>query len=349
MTDNEQFISRCFDLARQGFGHVAPNPMVGAVLVHDGKIIGEGFHHQYGKAHAEVNAIADAEKSFPELVSASTLFVNLEPCSHFGKTPPCAELIIQKGIKKVVLSNTDPNPLVAGNGIKKLREAGIEVIENVLRDDGKKLNRRFFTFHEKKRPYIILKWAQTADGFIAPSTKEKIQISNEQSQELVHKWRSEEQAILVGRETALTDNPQLNVRLWQGRNPLRLVIDSKLSLPGNLKLFDKKFPTIVFNSIKNSEDGNLRYVKLDFKKYILNQLLSHLNSKNIQSVIVEGGAFTLQKFIDENLWDEARIFTSPKNISAGVPAPKIPYSHSEKMKVGDDELEILFCPTNKIQ
>ncbi|MEI7801981.1 MAG: bifunctional diaminohydroxyphosphoribosylaminopyrimidine deaminase/5-amino-6-(5-phosphoribosylamino)uracil reductase RibD, partial [Bacteroidota bacterium] len=314
MDENNLLMHRCFELAATGLGQVSPNPMVGAVLIHDGKIIGEGFHQQFGAAHAEVNAIINAEENFPELISKSSLFVNLEPCSHFGKTPPCADLIIQKGIKKVFISNHDPNPLVSGKGIKKLREAGVTVTENILTDEGRELNKRFFTFHEKHRPFIILKWAQTADGFIAPSSGNKMQISSEQSQILVHKWRSEEQAILVGKNTALTDNPQLNVRLWNGKNPIRLVIDSKLSLPNHLHLFDNTIQTIVFNSLKNEEQKNIRLVKFDFAENVLQQILSYLFSINIQSVIIEGGTVTLQKFIDANLWDEARIFIASKKL-----------------------------------
>ena len=269
--------------------------------------------------------------------------MNLEPCSHFGKTPPCADLIIQKGIRKVFISNQDSNPMVAGIGIEKLRAEGIEVITDVLKEEGRKLNKRFLTFHEQKRPFIILKWAQTADGFIAPVTKERFQISGEQAQELVHKWRSEEQAILVGKETALTDNPQLNVRLWEGKNPIRIVIDSKLLLPESLNLFNHETPTIIFNSIKTEEQNNISFVKLNFKNPILNQLLAHLYSKNIQSIIIEGGTTTLQKFIDENLWDEARIFTSSKKLIYGVKAPVLSTDNfsTEIISVGEDELKVV--------
>ncbi len=343
METNNAFMYRCLKIAALGFGKVAPNPMVGSVLVYNGKIIGEGYHHQFGEAHAEVNAIKNAEENFPELVSQSELFVNLEPCSHFGKTPPCADLIIKKGIKKVFISNNDPNPLVVGNGIKKLRDAGVAVIENILTEEGRKLNKRFFTFHEKKRPFIILKWAETADGFIAPLSGMKAQISSEQSQQLLHKWRSEEQAILVGKNTALTDNPRLNVRLWNGNNPIRLVIDSKHSLPENLHLFDKTIPTIIFNSLKNEEQKNLQFVKLDFNENFLQQLLSYLHSINIQSVIVEGGAITLQKFVDENLCDEARIFTSSKKLNVGIKSPQVSFvnKNCETSLSGTDELKII--------
>ena len=344
MIDSQKiFMQRCIDLAKSGFGNVAPNPMVGAVLVHDGKIIGEGYHYEFGKAHAEVNAINDAEKNYPELISSAELYVNLEPCSHYGKTPPCADLIISKGIKKVFISNQDPNPMVSGRGIGKLNAAGIEVVTDILPEVGRKLNGRFFTFHEKKRPFIILKWAQTADGFIAPVSKEKFQISGAQSQELVHKWRSEEQSILVGKETALYDNPQLNVRLWEGKDPIRIVIDSKLLLPESLNLFNHEIETIIFNSIKTEEQKNISFVKLNFKTPILNQLLSHLYSKNIQSIIIEGGTTTLQKFIDENLWDEARIFTAPKKLIYGIKAPVILFENfnTEIISVGGDELKII--------
>ncbi len=334
---------RCFELARKGLGYVAPNPLVGSVLVNNGNIIGEGFHAEYGLDHAEVNAIRDAEKKYPELVSTSELYVSLEPCSHFGKTPPCSDFIISKGIKKVYISNTDSNILVAGKGISKLRSAGIEVVENLLSDEGRKTNKRFFSFHEKKRPFIILKWAQTSDGFIGPISKEKIQISGNQSHELVHKWRSEEQAILVGKETAITDNPQLNVRLWEGKNPIRVVIDSKLLLPEDLNLFNQNITTIIFNSIKDQTENNISFVKLNFKSSILNQLLSYLYSINIQSIIIEGGTITLQKFIDENLWDEARIFTSPRKINYGIKAPVLSIKNciEEIIPVSDDKLQII--------
>ena len=334
---------RCFELARKGLGYVAPNPLVGSVLVNNGNIIGEGFHAEYGLDHAEVNAIRDAEKKYSEIVSTSELYVSLEPCSHFGKTPPCSDFIISKGIKKVYISNTDSNILVAGKGISKLRSAGIEVVENLLSDEGRKTNKRFFSFHEKKRPFIILKWAQTSDGFIGPISKEKIQISGNQSHELVHKWRSEEQAILVGKETAITDNPQLNVRLWEGKNPIRVVIDSKLLLPEDLNLFNQNITTIIFNSIKDQTENNISFVKLNFKSSILNQLLSYLYSINIQSIIIEGGTITLQKFIDENLWDEARIFTSPRKINYGIKAPVLSIKNciEEIIPVSDDKLQII--------
>lgn len=344
MDENNLLMLRCFELAANGLGKVSPNPLVGAVLVHAGKIIGEGYHQQFGQAHAEVNAIKNAKENFPELISKSTLFVNLEPCSHFGKTPPCADLIIQKGIKKVFISNRDPNPVVAGNGIKRLKDAGVTVIENILTEEGRELNKRFFTFHEKHRPFIILKWAQTADGFIAPSTRNKTQISSEQSQILVHKWRSEEQAILIGKNTALTDNPQLNVRKWNGKNPIRLVIDSKLSLPNQLHLFDNTIQTIVFNSLKNEEQKNIRLVKLDFNENVLQQILSYLFSINVQSIIVEGGTVTLQKFIDANLWDETRIFTAPKKLLTGINAPIISFENKNYPVElsGDDELKTVL-------
>lgn len=343
MTTSEYFMLRCFELARKGLGYVAPNPLVGSVLVNNGNIIGEGFHAEYGLDHAEVNAIRDAEKKYSEIVSTSELYVSLEPCSHFGKTPPCSDFIISKGIKKVYISNTDSNILVAGKGISKLRSAGIEVVENLLSDEGRKTNKRFFSFHEKKRPFIILKWAQTSDGFIGPISKEKIQISGNQSHELVHKWRSEEQAILVGKETAITDNPQLNVRLWEGKNPIRVVIDSKLLLPEDLNLFNQNITTIIFNSIKDQTENNISFVKLNFKSSILNQLLSYLYSINIQSIIIEGGTITLQKFIDENLWDEARIFTSPRKINYGIKAPVLSIKNciEEIIPVSDDKLQII--------
>ncbi len=341
---SEKYMHRCFELAATGKGNVAPNPMVGAVLVCDNKIIGEGYHQEYGREHAEVNAILNAEKNFPSLISSSILYVNLEPCSHHGKTPPCADLLIQNGIKKVIISNTDPNPIVSGNGIKKLKSYGIDVVENILEMEGKKLNKRFFTFHEKKRPYIILKWAETADHFIAPLSGEKIRISGKESQVLVHKWRTEEDAILVGTATARIDNPLLNARFWPGKNPLRLVIDQSLTLPMNLNLFNQQLESIVFNEVKNDEINNLRRVKLNFSADVISQLLSYLFSIKIQSLIVEGGSYTLQKFIDENKWDEARIFTSKTKFISGVKAPVFQngYNLISETNSGDDILTVLY-------
>lgn len=318
MTPDELLIQRTFDLARLGAGAVSPNPQVGCVIVKDGEVIGEGWHRNYGEAHAEVNAVVSV--SDKSLLSGSTVYVNLEPCSHHGKTPPCSDMLIQHKVKKVVISNLDTNPLVGGEGIKKLKEAGINVVTGVLEKEGRELNMRFFTFHEKQRPYIVLKWAQTADGFIAHSNYDSKWISNDFSRQLVHKWRSEEDAVLVGTKTAALDNPMLNVREWSGRNPVRLVIDRFLRLSDNLNLFDKSVPTIFFNLLKHEERTNLKLVRLDEKDFI-RQLLTYLHKEKIQSLLVEGGSQTLSFFIQAGLWDEARIFTSPRSFYKGIKGP----------------------------
>ncbi len=342
MSKDEQFMQRCIDLAKRGFGKVAPNPMVGSVIVYNEKIIGEGYHQKYGEPHAEVNAINSVADADSGLLSQSTLYVNLEPCSHYGKTPPCADLIIAKKIQQVVIGLKDPNPLVAGRGIQRLKDAGISVTINVLEKECRDLNKRYLSHFEKERSYIILKWAQTNDGFIASEDKVRKQISNEISRELVHKWRSEEQAILVGYNTALTDNPELTVRSWKGKAPLRCVVDQQLQLPVTLHLFDKTIPSIVFNSKKDEGHNNLEYVKLDFTKNWLNQLLQYLYHRKIQSLIVEGGAKTLQLFIDSSLWDEARVFISSENWGRGVKAPILSQTIAETVTLQDNKLKIFY-------
>ena len=320
MTPDELFIQRTFELALNGVGYVSPNPRVGCVIVRDGKIIGEGWHQKFGEAHAEVNAVNSVGDV--SLLKGSTVYVSLEPCSHIGKTPPCADLLIRHRVKKVVIANVDTNPLVGGRGIKKLTEAGIEVITGVLEREGRELNKRFFTFVEKKRPYVILKWAQTADGFVAQSNYESKWISNDHSRQLVHKWRSEEDAVLVGTRTAAHDNPLLTVRQWSGRDPVRIVIDRFFRLPENLLLFDRSVKTICYNLLKQEDHKNLSWIRLDEAAFI-GQMVDDLYKRGIQSVIVEGGRQTLQLFIDHALWDEARIFTSPHNFGAGITAPII--------------------------
>lgn len=302
-----------------------PNPSVGAVLVHDSKIIAEGYTSAYGGAHAEVNCIALAKMKAPQLLSKSTLYVSLEPCSHYGKTPPCADLIIDSGIKKVVIGTIDPFAKVAGAGIKKLMVAGCDVSIGVLEDECRESNKRFFTYHEKKRPYIILKWAQTLDGFIAPETRDAQQpvwITNKRSRQLVHKWRSEEQAILVGGKTVLEDNPSLTTRDWEGKNPIRIVVDSKNNLPQDLKIFNNDAETI---SIENSEPE---------------AICKTLYENEIQSVIIEGGRHTLQQFIDAGIWDEARVFYGKNIFRDGTKAPTINQTFSETSRkvIADDTL-----------
>ena len=343
MTSDEHFMQRALELAKLGVGNVSPNPLVGCVIVCDDTIIGEGWHKKYGEAHAEVNAVNSVrEKS---VLKNSTAYVSLEPCSHIGKTPPCADLLVLHGIKKVVIANNDPNPLVAGNGIKKLKEAGIEVVLGVLENEGRKLNRRFFTFIEDQRPIIILKWAQTQDGFIAHSNYESRWISSEFSRQLVHKWRSEEDAVLVGTKTAAHDNPTLSVRDWSGRNPTRVVIDRFLRLPSNLKLFDKTQKTICYNVLKHDEHPNLNLVRLDEDDFI-NQLVQDLYKQKIQSLIIEGGAQTLRLFIDAGLWDEARIFSSTRSFGSGIAAPALKGDLISQELISNDSLKI-YTPHGK--
>lgn len=344
MTPDETYMQRCLQLAVNGLGHVAPNPLVGCVIVYEGQIISEGFHEKYGEAHAEVNAIKKIEND--TRLKKSTLYVNLEPCCHFGKTPPCANLIIDKGIKKVVIGNLDPNPLVAGKGIKLLEDSGIEVRYGILEAECKNLNKRFFTFHEKKRPYIILKWAQTQDGFIGLmpllANKEDNWITGEESKRLVHQWRTEEEAILVGFNTVRSDNPLLTARLAQGKNPMRIVIDEKLQLSPSLNIFNQDAQTIVFNAIKSDKQNHLHFIKIDFDN-LFNKILNELFTLNVSSVIIEGGTKTLNLFIESGIWDEARILINPnKWFNTGISAPKLVMPKYQPIKVGEDNLYIVF-------
>lgn len=323
---------RCIHLAKKGTGNVAPNPMVGAVLVYNNKIIGEGYHEKYGAAHAEVNCINNAiQNGYESLIPKSVLYVSLEPCTHFGKTPPCADLIIRHCIPKVVIGSIDPFEAVNGKGIERLKAAGTDVIAGVLDKECRELNKRFFTFHEKKRPYLILKWAETADGKIAGSVKYRLKISNPFSDRLVHRWRSEEASILVGTNTALADNPQLNTRLWPGPSPVRIVLDMSLRLPGSLNLFDGTQRTIVLNSVKEINEGNTHFLKMDIETDIAHSICKALYSQAIQSVFIEGGARLLQSFIDAGLWDEIRIISSAAVLTGnGLAAPVLP-SGSERV------------------
>lgn len=308
---------RCLELAKLGMSDVAPNPMVGCVIVHDGVVIGEGYHMQYGEAHAEVNAIQSVvDKS---LLASSTLYVNLEPCAHFGKTPPCADLIVEYQIPKVVIGSVDTFSKVSGKGIERLKAKGFEVITGVLEHECRELNKRFFTFHEKKRPYIILKWAESEDGFIAPKNQEEpFWMTSKESKKIVHQWRAEEMGILIGTTTAVKDNPALTVREVKGRNPVRFVLDSKVRLEGDLKVFDKQAPTYVFTQNKRAEN----HLAVDFTQ-LAESVVASLYSKHIQSIIIEGGAQTLNTFIEANLWDEARIFIAPLQLGTGVKGPSL--------------------------
>ncbi|MBG39067.1 MAG: riboflavin biosynthesis protein RibD [Cryomorphaceae bacterium] len=335
MTD-EIYMQRCIDIAKRGIRAVAPNPMVGCVIVIQDKIIGEGYHERYGEAHAEVNAINNvANKS---LLKNATLYVSLEPCSHLGKTPPCCDLLIQKGIKKVVVGTKDPNPLVGGKGIEKLKNSGVDVSEGILKEQCLELNKRFFTFHEKQRPYVILKWAQTLDGFsdqIREDGEQKINwISEPETKTLVHKWRSEEQSILVGRNTITNDNPSLTVRDYGGMNPIRLVIDSQLQISGNLNIYSKDAPTIVFNRVKDKKENNVEWIKI--KETSTSNILEELYRRGIQSVFVEGGSRTLQYFIIDNVWDEARVIVGQKYFKEGYKAPIINKVPIKSMPFGKD-------------
>ena len=349
---DEIFMRRCIELAKCGFGTASPNPMVGAVIVCDGKIIGEGWHRKCGEAHAEVNAVNSvADKS---LLKKSTIYVSLEPCAHVGRTPACADMLIREGIPNIVVGSIDPFEKVAGKGIEKLRNAGRNVKIGVLRDECDWLNRRFFTFHKKRRPYVILKWAQTADGFIDNirnnSQTPPLKITDRHFSTLVHKWRTEEDAILVGTRTALLDNPQLTARLWSGRNPVRICIDREMKIPVSSKLFDNQAKTIIIchqqNNIETYQENfanNIVFAQADFSAPLIPQILDILYKNEIQSVIVEGGAQTLNSFISLGLWDEARVFTNNRlSIGNGVKAPDFPYSCAKIEREGDFTLKYFY-------
>lgn len=342
MNTDEQYMQKALDLAKKGKGFVSPNPMVGCIIVYKNKIIGEGFHEKYGKSHAEVNAVNSViDKT---LISKSTVYVTLEPCSHYGKTPPCADLLVKNSPQKVVICNLDPNPLVAGNGIKKLEENGIEVITGILEKEGLFLNRRFFTFMIKKRPYIILKWAETLDGFIARKNYDSKWISGESSRKLVHQWRIEEDAIMVGTNTAHYDNPTLNIRfgLSSNQNPIRIVLDKKLRLSKNLNLFDNTQETICLNLLKNEKKKQVEYLQITDENDLLRDSLEKLYQKNIQSIIIEGGATLLNTLIKQNLWDECRIFVGNKKFEEGILAPTLDQNIDTSKKIEDDLLNIFF-------
>lgn len=343
MNIHEIYIKRCIQLAQNGLGTTYPNPMVGSVIVYENKIIGEGWHRIAGEPHAEVLAIKSVKDE--ALLKYSTIYVSLEPCSHYGKTPPCSDLIIAKGIKKVVIGSVDPFAEVSGRGIKKLLDAGCEVQVGVLEKECQWLNRRFFTYHKKKRAYIILKWAQSQDNFIAPEKQDKrepVWITNLYSNQLVHKWRSEEQGIMVGTQTAVADNPKLNTRLWDGPDPVRIVLDRKLRIPEDSALFDGSIKTIVFteNFEKAPAKKNLIFEAIDFNGEITKQVCEVLFQHEIQSVIIEGGAKTLQTFIDAGLWDEARVFTGKIQLQRGIKAPVFSGKIISEKDIGSDNLKI---------
>ena len=337
-----KFMQRCLDLANKGLGQTYPNPLVGSVLVYNGKIVSEGWHQKKGEAHAEVHAINNLKNK--SLLNQCTLYVNLEPCSHHGSTPPCSDLIILFGIPRVVIGCSDPYELVNGKGIQKLKKSGCEVILGVLEEEAKAINKRFFTYHRKKRPYIILKWAQSSDGFIAPTkecrlSEDPFWLTNEASQTLSHLWRSQEQSILVGVQTVVDDNPSLTTRKVDGNSPLRIVIDPKGRIPKEAALLNDKNNTLVISSQKN--DTIEEVVVLDFT-LILENLCSLLYDRNIQSVIIEGGSITLQAFIDSNLWDEARVFVTPSILKDGIKKPKLESTAQKSILIEEDRLDVFY-------
>ncbi len=327
---HELYMKRCVQLAKLGAGSVAPNPMVGAVLVHQDRIIGEGYHQKYGEAHAEVNCINSVAAADVHLISKSTLYVSLEPCAHLGKTPPCTNLILTHKIPAVVIGCKDIFAAVNGLGIELLQQQGVETIVGILQEECLLLNKRFNTFHILKRPYIILKWAQTADAKIAHADFSAVAISNAFSNRLVHKWRSEEAAILVGTNTAWFDNPSLTTRLWLGKNPTRIIIDAHLKTPSHYNVLNGEAKTIVYNAIQQYEGGKVTYIKIDFNQDIIPQILTSLFLLGIQSVLVEGGATLHQSFINANLWDEARVVTNTKMyLQNGIQAPQIAFDSND--------------------
>ncbi len=344
MSSHEKYMHRCLELAQNGLGTTYPNPLVGSVVVCDGSIIGEGWHQKAGGPHAEVNAIRSVKDQ--SLLKRATIYVSLEPCSHFGKTPPCSDLIIANGIPNVVIGTVDPNEKVAGKGLEKLRNAGITVTAGVLEKECNELNKRFFTFHNQKRPYVILKWAQSQDGFIAPETKEKkepVWLSNVYSRQLVHKWRTEEQAILVGTQTVLEDNPKLDARDWKGNNPVRIILDKSGKIGPGYHVFDGKTPTIfITEKEKTNAIDQPIFENVIFDSLLPQKIMAVLYQHQLQSVIIEGGRQTLQTFIDTGLWDEARVFISGAVLKKGVKAPEIESENVKKETVAHDELLTYF-------
>lgn len=336
---DEILMQNCLDLAKQAFGATRSNPMVGAILTYNGHIVSRGLHKIYGQAHAEVNAInALSDK---EILKDCTLYVNLEPCSHQGQTPPCADLIIRSGIKKIIIGASDPNPKVAGDGIKRLIAAGCTVKAGILEKQCRELNKRFYTFHEKKRPWILLKWAQSSDGFIARDAGKQVSISCQQSQALVHQWRTQEMSILVGTNTASGDNPRLTARLHRGTNPTRIVLDRNLRLPVTLNIFDNSSPTILFTERKSwNLAPHVEVISVNFDNSLLNSICYELHARKIISCLIEGGAQTLNYWINSNLWDEARVFEAPLILHSGIKAPTLDRAASSQEIIDEDKLII---------
>lgn len=336
------YIQRCIDLALKGKGNVAPNPMVGAVIVYKDTIIGEGFHERYGEAHAEVNAVNSVENK--SVLPESTIYVSLEPCAHFGKTPPCSDLIVHHRFKRVVVGCIDTFSEVSGKGIQRIKNAGIEVTTGVLEQECRELNSRFFTFHEQKRPYVILKWAQTPDGFLDKKrTGDKVGINwitQPETKRLVHQWRAEEAAILIGKQTAINDNPSLTVREATGENPVRVLLDSKLEVPENAAIFSKNATTLVLNMQRSDKQGCVEWIQME--EITPQTILSVLFQRNLQSVIIEGGKKVLESFITTNLWDEARVLIGTENFGEGLTAPEFPQHRlKQETEVGKDRLIVI--------
>ncbi|WP_037500656.1 bifunctional diaminohydroxyphosphoribosylaminopyrimidine deaminase/5-amino-6-(5-phosphoribosylamino)uracil reductase RibD [Sphingobacterium deserti] len=351
MTQDELYMRRCLDLAVLGAGTVSPNPMVGAVIVCENKIIGEGYTSPYGGPHAEVNAVRHVLETFGEeralvMFRSSTIYVSLEPCAHQGKTPPCADMLVRYNFFRVIVGCLDPFPKVNGLGLKKIADAGIQTQVGVLEQECLFMNRRFFTRIQQQRPYVILKWAETSDGFFAPAEPGQQWISNAASKQLVHKWRAEEDAVLVGTSTAMLDNPSLTVRLWKGRNPKRILIDRDLVVPDDAALFDGMAETIVFNAKRADWQGKRKYIALEnFALYLPQNILYQLYLMDVQSIIIEGGAKTLQQFIDAGVWDEARVFQSKARWTTGVASPRLSARARSSSKVGNDTLSFYFRDT----
>ena len=323
-------------MAELGLGSVSHNPMVGCVIVHENKIIGEGYHQKFGGPHAEVNAIHSV--SDQSLLGESTAYVTLEPCSIFAKTPPCTDLLIEKKVRKVIIATIDPNSSINGKGILRLKEAGIVVEVGMLEKEALALNKRFFTFHRKKRPYVVLKWAQTADGFLSRENYDSKWISNQYSRQLVHKWRTEEDAILVGKNTALHDNPELTAREWDGKNPTRVLLDSKLQIKASSKIFDDQASTVILNQKEQRDEGSNKWIKLEAIDTA--GILQALHMENIQSIIIEGGATVLNSFISKGCWDEARVFVGSSIFEKGIEAPQLTKNLVHQESVLDDKLKI---------
>ncbi|MBV1922613.1 MAG: bifunctional diaminohydroxyphosphoribosylaminopyrimidine deaminase/5-amino-6-(5-phosphoribosylamino)uracil reductase RibD [Flavobacteriaceae bacterium] len=345
MNIHEKYMSRCIELAKKGLGNTYPNPSVGCVIVYNQNVIGEGFTSPHGSNHAEVNAIQSVEDK--TLLSKASIYVTLEPCSHYGKTPPCSDLIIKHQIPTIYIGCKDDNELVAGKGIEKLQQAGCNVEVGVLEQQCKNQHRRFFTFQNKKRPYIILKWAETKDSFIAPSEKHRkdkkpVWITNKKSRQLVHKWRAQEHAILVGTNTVLQDNPSLTTRDWEGNTPVRIVLDKSLKITEDHSVYNKEVKTIIITEKEKSNNENLFFEMIDFSQPIAKQICTVLHKHRVISVIIEGGAKMLQTFIDENLWDEARVFIGDNEFKEGVESPTLKSAISSEENILQDKLYYYF-------